>query len=219
MNQRVETTCPISPHERLMSSWPALVAPTKPEPMELQRERREPLQASDDPFALYRSPEWFDHMREVGGIASTSMFLAIRRAGHGGLAAGVPLFVTSERCCFPLVLGSCYLTRPIEMIKVASGRMLLGPDGELRSGVFDDIYNRYPGLPLKIEKCPMAHLAHAVNRVEHQTRKQLWIKVCTLGRHGFEFGRNTLDVVHLGRRNEARQVAAACGHIGQNLAN
>jgi CelD/BcsL family acetyltransferase involved in cellulose biosynthesis len=155
MDQRPDSGRAITSSHRPISSWSVLVAAASSKSVGLRREWRELLDASDDPFAFYQSPEWFDHMREVQGSTSSANFLAIRRDAHQGLVAIVPLFVTSERCRFPLVRGRSYWTRPITMIKIMSGRLLIRPGTERVIGPFDAVYKRYPGLPIRISSVPV----------------------------------------------------------------
>jgi hypothetical protein len=155
MDDRLESRRVVSPRERPISSWTVLVSAANPNSVGLRREWRELLDVSDDPFALYQSPEWFDHVRDVQGIASSPNFLAIRRGVHRGLVAVIPMLVTSERCQFPLVLGRSYWTRPIEMIKLVSGCLLIRPDSDSYNGLFDAIHKRYASRPVKIENVPV----------------------------------------------------------------
>jgi Acetyltransferase (GNAT) domain len=155
MDQKPGRGHSLSSRQRPISSWSVLVSASNPNSVGLRRQWRELLDASDDPFALYQSPEWFDHVRELEGITNASSFLAIRRDAHRGLVAVVPWFVTGERCHFPLVLGRCYWTRPIKMIKLVSGCLLVRPGGECFSSLFDAIHKRYPRWVVKIENVPV----------------------------------------------------------------
>ena len=140
--------------ERSMSHWALLQAANNPEPVDLQREWRELLNASDDPFAVYQSPEWLEHTCDVEGTAGSPIVKVIRRDRRGRLTAVVPLFLTRERCRFPLVLGRGYQTRPIEMIRIASGCPLMQRVPECFDDLFNTIHKSYPRRVLKIQNVP-----------------------------------------------------------------
>jgi hypothetical protein len=70
MDQKPDRGHSLSSRQRPISSWSVLVSASNPNSIGLRRQWRELLDASDDPFALYQSPEWFDHMRELEGITN-----------------------------------------------------------------------------------------------------------------------------------------------------
>jgi hypothetical protein len=115
---------------------------------------RELLETSDDPFALYQSPEFFDHVRERPGVLAKPS-LAVRRDPHRALVAVVPLFHRMERCRFRLALGHTYLARAIEMITIRSGRLLIRSGSESLDGLFSALRKRFPGRAVKIENIPL----------------------------------------------------------------
>jgi CelD/BcsL family acetyltransferase involved in cellulose biosynthesis len=182
MDERRETRHALSSRGRPISSWSVLVSATNTKSVGIQRAWRELLEESDDPFALYQSPEWFDRMRQFKGDTNSSNALVFRRDAHRGVVAVVPLFVACERCRFPLVLGRSYSTRPIEMIKLNSGRLLMRPGGEWFNGLFGAIHKRYAGRPIKIENVPvhspLYDYLHAPKKIDEQ------YYLCRI--HGFE---------------------------------
>jgi hypothetical protein len=155
MDEQPEIQSISAPRQRPLSSWSLLVSGTGPASPGIRVGWRELVESSDDPFVLYQSPEWFDHVRTCGGLLGTAHSLAIRRDPHRGLVAVVPLFLENERCRLPLVLGRFYQTRSMEMVVLKSGNLLMRPGGEWFNGLFSALLKRFPRRPIKIENIPL----------------------------------------------------------------
>jgi hypothetical protein len=155
MDERPEIRHLTAPRWRPPPSWSVLVPRTDPAPRGIPVAWRELVQASDDPFVLYQSPEWFDHVRECKGQLGSAHSLAVRRDPHRGVVAVVPLFLTRERCRIPLALGRYYQTRSMEMVTLKSGSLLIRPGAEWFNGLFSDLLKRFPRRPIRIENIPL----------------------------------------------------------------
>jgi hypothetical protein len=146
---------------RPMSSWSLLVSAPDTGAMGLRQAWQALVDSSDDPFAIYQSPFWFDAMKEEAGGAGAPHALAVRRDDHHRLIGIVPLFVTRERCLFPLARGYAHKTARREVITLPSGRLLIPPGTEWFDAFFAALGRRYLRRPaVKIENIPIPSLMH-----------------------------------------------------------
>lgn len=98
------------------------------------------LAASEDPFAMHQSPEWFEVLRaEAAETGSPVPSLAIRRNSTRQVVGVVPLHSIQERLIFPLALRRAVVSRPRQITCIPSGRLLL-PDGDrMLDGLFNSM--------------------------------------------------------------------------------
>jgi Acetyltransferase (GNAT) domain len=155
MNTPLEARSIPAQGQKTMSTWSLLVWEPDAFTTSLRQVWRELLAASDDPFALYQSPEWFDLRR--GLAAADSMpSLAIRRNSARQVIGVVPLYPAEEPCTFPIALKRAYVTRPRKMILIQSGRLLLPAGDRWFDGLFASLCqaNR-EGCLVKIQNVPV----------------------------------------------------------------
>jgi hypothetical protein len=101
------------------------------------------LAASDDPFMMYQSPEWFDLVRSGSASGRDAPSLAVHRDASRKIIGVVPLYRIKERCVFPLALGRSYTTQPKKMIQLATGRLLLPPGDRWFDEFFESLVQRH----------------------------------------------------------------------------
>jgi len=134
-------------------------------------------ESSNDPFAFYQSPQWFELMRDKQSGEGPRHALAVRWDKQDRLIGVVPLFVTREQCRFPLVFGRLYTTSTITMIKLVSGRLLLPPGEHWLDGLFASIAKRYSGRTvLKIERIPRPGPLHDYLRSSARIRERYFLQ-------------------------------------------
>jgi CelD/BcsL family acetyltransferase involved in cellulose biosynthesis len=143
-----------------MSTWSLLVSGPDSAATSLRQSWREMLAATEDPFMIYQSPEWFDLMRD-DPAAPDSPHLATRRNANRELVGLVPLYPTEEPCQFPLTYGYAYKTRPKKMLHIASGRLLLPSGDRWFDGLFASLARRASeGRILKVSNVPVESPLH-----------------------------------------------------------
>ncbi|HZW33735.1 MAG TPA: GNAT family N-acetyltransferase [Isosphaeraceae bacterium] len=146
---------------RPMSFWSLLDSAPETASIDLRQAWQALLEASEDLFAIYQSPFWFDTMREDAGSPGAPHALAVSRDADHRLVGIVPLFVTRERCVFPLIRGHVHTTSKREVITLPSGRLLLPPGAEGFDALLTSLAGHYPNGPtLKIENIPIPSPLH-----------------------------------------------------------
>src|SRR5205823_12915803 len=82
MSSLQENRAGLAARHRAMTSWSVLVPTPDSFPIGLRQAWREMLEATDDPFALYQSPWWFDYVQEEAGGECAPHVLAVRGEDH-----------------------------------------------------------------------------------------------------------------------------------------
>jgi len=161
----------------MTSSWSLLSSTFRSSKTGFRDAWRALAESSDDPFGLYQSPQWFESMRRMQSGEGPCHALAVRWDKQDRLIGVVPLFVTRERCRFPLVFRRLYMTSPITMIKLVSGRLLLPPGERWLDGLFASIAKRYPGrFVLKIERIPRRGPLHDYLRLSARIQERYFLQ-------------------------------------------
>jgi CelD/BcsL family acetyltransferase involved in cellulose biosynthesis len=136
------------------------------------------LAASDDPFSLYQSPEWFEGLRGAPLDECSSHALAVRRDDRDGHLIGIiPLFTARGRCRFPLVLGRAWTSAESEMIVIPSGRLLLPPGDHWFDRFFAAVARRHPERPvLRVENIPVPGPLHDFLHASPRIRRGYYLQ-------------------------------------------
>jgi hypothetical protein len=120
-------------------SWECVEAPAGWEAEELRREWRRLVERSDHPYALYQSPEWFDHM--VAARASKRLVIAVGRDERDRIVAVVPIRLDRHPLQFHILRDMHIGTSPLLMAYVMGGQPLGPPTDEAYAGLLAVIEN------------------------------------------------------------------------------
>jgi hypothetical protein len=117
--------------ERPALSWEYVDSPQGWGDEELRREWARLVERSDHPYALFQSPEWFDHM--VAADASRRLVVAVARDERGQIAAVVPIRLDRHALQFHVLRDLFIGTAPLLMAYIMGGQPLMPAGRPMRA--------------------------------------------------------------------------------------
>jgi hypothetical protein len=161
--------------ERARSSWSLQTGFSIPRSTTLRDKWHELSSSSEDIFSLYQSPEWFECMRASPDRTDLRQSVAVYRDTEAHLVGVVPLYLTRNRCRFPIVLSRAYTTSPFLAITL-TGQLLMPAENGKFDALFSEIWKfSVKPLPIKVDYLPVHGPLYRFLTSSRQIRERFFV--------------------------------------------
>jgi hypothetical protein len=102
------------------------------------------VEESDNPFVLYQSPDWFDHLTDTG--LEGQSFLAYSLGVDDHDSAFVPITIDRQQVSLRLARGFVLPSPAVMTVRIWGGRPMMPETPAAINGLFETLLERFPSI-------------------------------------------------------------------------